>query len=171
MSPVLWLPAVAPAGLWGGRLAASGPLWEPSPLPGPAPSKREGEKDIQTCQRLGLKTNTDYKQSYCCLVLCRCMTTYVVGLRGQEGRASPPHTQAATRACTRAHTGAHAPPPAPRGLVSPGSVESEVTQLCPAPSRELSAEENPPDGRPHRLPLEECQQHTWLPSPHWTCPM
>lgn len=30
--------AVAPAGLWGGRLAASGPLWEPSPLPGPTPS-------------------------------------------------------------------------------------------------------------------------------------
>lgn len=71
MSPVLWLPAVAPAGLWGGRLAASGTLWKPSPLPGPAPSKREGEKDIQTCQRLGLKA--DYDQSYC-RPACGCFT-------------------------------------------------------------------------------------------------
>lgn len=61
---------------------------------------------------------------------------------------------------TRTHTGAHAPPPAPSGLVSLGSVESEVTRLSLALSRELCGEENPPDGWPHHLPLEECQQHT-----------
>lgn len=63
MSPVLWLPAVAPAGFWGGRLAASGPLWKLSLLPGPAPSKREGEKNVQTYQRLGLKTNMEYTRA------------------------------------------------------------------------------------------------------------
>lgn len=57
------------------------------------------------------------------------------------------------------HTGAHAPPPAPSGLVSLGSVESEVTQLSLALSREPSGEENPLAGWPHHLPPEECRQH------------